>query len=411
VSHDPTSSPLDRPASATDGLALVFPENAGQPVALPPRRRRSHQPHSSSRERSRSAPGSASGSVSGAASAPGSRPRRRPTGRTPRRRRALRRVAAVLVVVVGLPLLAGALVQLGWRSEVTTFEADPFPSGTRPAPPADGGMNVLLIGSDSRDGDLDPVDEAGPTGRRSDTMMLVNVSGDRGEVTVVSIMRDLWVPVPGHGEAKINAAYSWGGAPLLVQTVEQLLDTRVSHVALMDFEGFSSMSTALGGVEVDSPVAFSSRNVPGHDFTAGRNVVAGDRALAFVRERYAFADADHQRVRNQQAFLRGVVHGLLQDGLADPARVTSFLGATSRWVTVDAGLGPAETARLGYELRRVRTDDVTFFTLPTAGGGVRGGGQSVVLPDATATTAVADAIADDDLRRWSDAADLTPERP
>jgi LCP family protein required for cell wall assembly len=392
--------PHDDASPATDGLALVFPENAGQPVTLPPRRRRSHQPHASSR------------SGSGARPADRARPSRRgASGPDARRRRTLRRVAATLVVLVGLPLLAGALVQLGWRSTVTTFEADPFPSGSRPAAPEDGAMNVLLIGSDSRDGDLDAVDAGGPTGERSDTMMLVNVSGDRGEVTVVSIMRDLWVPVPGHGEAKINAAYSWGGAPLLVQTVEQLLDTRVSHVALIDFEGFSSMSTALGGVEVESPVAFSSRNVPGHEFTAGPNVVAGERALAFVRERYAFADADHQRVRNQQAFLRGVVDGLLRDGLADPGRVASFVSTTSRWVTVDAGLGPAETTRLGYELRGVRADDVSFFTLPTAGGGVRGGGQSVVLPDEAATSAVADAIADDDLRRWSDAADLTPERP
>ncbi|QNE43425.1 LytR family transcriptional regulator [Frigoribacterium sp. NBH87] len=402
-----TVPPRDEAAPVTDGLALVFPENAGEPVSLPPRRRRSHQPHaSSSRPGTRGSGGSRSTAGSRAEARPG---RRSP--RSPRRRRALRRLSAALVVLVGLPLLAGALVQLGWRSGVTTFEADPFPSGSRPAPPADGALNVLLIGSDSRDGDLDPVDEAGPTGQRSDTMMLVNVSGDRREVTVVSIMRDLWVDVPGHGEAKVNAAYAWGGAPLLVQTVEQLLDTRVAHVALVDFEGFASMSTALGGVEVDSPVAFSSRNVPGHDFAAGPNVVAGERALAFVRERYAFADADHQRVRNQQAFLRGVVDGLLRDGLADPGRLASFVSTTTRWVTVDAGLGPAETTRLGYELRGVRADDVAFFTLPTAGGGVRGGGQSVVLPDEAATTAVSAAIADDDLRRWSDAADLTPERP
>lgn len=83
--------------------------------------------------------------------------------------------------------------------------------------------------------------------------MLAHVPADRQHVYLMSIMRDSWVEVPGHGRAKINAAYSWGGVALTTETVEQLLDIRIDHVAEIDFAGFEDMTDALGGVTVDSP--------------------------------------------------------------------------------------------------------------------------------------------------------------
>ena len=81
-------------------------------------------------------------------------------------------------------------------------------------------------------------------------MMLVHIPADRASVQVMSIPRDSWVAVPGHGDAKINAAYSWGGPTLMIQTVEQLTGVRIDHIALTDFNSFVGITDALGGVEI-----------------------------------------------------------------------------------------------------------------------------------------------------------------
>lgn len=326
----------------------------------------------------------------------------------------LRRLAFAVAVLVVLPLVAAGVVVLllqnGYRSDVRMLDEDPFPRGARPA--AGTGQNVLLIGSDSRRG-LGDVASGRATGQRSDTLMLVHLPAQGDAVTVMSIMRDLWVPIPGHGEAKVNAAFSYGGVPLTIRTVESLFDVRIDHVAVVDFAGFADISTALGGVDVVSPKAFESRNVPGYRFRAGVNHVAGEQALAFVRERYAFPDADHQRVRDQQSFLRGVVARVAEQGsLRDVGTVRAFLGATGRSVTVDPGLTFSRAVGLGVRYRSVRADDVTFFTLPTLGDGRSEDGQSTVLEDRTAVAGVGAALRDDTVAAWvaaHDPADAAPD--
>ncbi|MGN6406795.1 MAG: LCP family protein [Curtobacterium sp.] len=298
-------------------------------------------------------------------------------------------VATVLAVVAGL-FIAGLL-----RSYDADVIADPFPNGARPAPTA-GAQNILLIGSDSRQ-NADP-DGDRAAGGRSDTLMLAHVPADKRAVYLMSIMRDSWVEVPGHGTAKINAAYSWGGVPLTVQTVERLLDVRIDHVAEIDFAGFAGMTDALGGVTVQSRTAFSAR---GHEFTAGANELDGDAALAFVRERYAFADADHTRVRNQQAFMRGIVDGLVsRETLTDPGRVQDFVRATSEYLSVDAGLTARTMVDLGWSLRDLRPSDLRTFTMPTAGGGTSADGQSYVAVNAIAVQSLSQALRSNDMTRW-----------
>jgi LCP family protein required for cell wall assembly len=331
---------------------------------------------------------------------------RRGTGsrrRTSRRRRrpflvaliatvgALVAVAAVIAVVASV--FVGGLARS--FDQATATIAEPFPSGSRPVP-VDGAQNVLLIGSDSRS-DLDP-DGDHAAGGRSDTLMLLHVPADRQGVSLMSIMRDSWVDVPGHGTAKINAAYSWGGVPLVVQTVERLLDARIDHVAEIDFAGFADMTDALGGVTVQSPQAFEAR---GHSFAAGANRLDGDAALAFVRERYAFADADHTRVRNQQAFMRGVVDGVLSKGtISNPGRIQDFVSATSAHLSVDAGLDFRTLVDLGWSLRDVRPSDLVTFTMPTAGGGTSPDGQSYVAVNTLAVQSLSQALRSDDLENW-----------
>lgn len=306
---------------------------------------------------------------------------------------ALAGVATVLAVVAAV--FVGSLA----RSFDTRTEtiADPFPAGDRPTP-AGAAENVLLIGSDSRAG-LDP-DGDHTAGGRSDTLMLAHVPADRRHVYLMSIMRDAWVDVPGHGQAKVNAAYAWGGVPLTVQTVEQLLDVRIDHVAEIDFAGFEDVTDALGGVTVQSPQDFDAR---GHHFVRGANRLDGEQALAFVRERHAFADADHTRVRNQQAFLRGVFDQVVSRGtLTDPGRLQEFVAATSEHLAVDPGLDAATIARLGWSLRGVRPDDLVTFTMPTAGGGTAPDGQSFVRLAEHDRSAISAALRSDDLQHWLD---------
>lgn len=306
---------------------------------------------------------------------------------------ALAGVATVLAVVAAV--FVGSLA----RSFDTRTEtiADPFPAGDRPTP-AGAAENVLLIGSDSRAG-LDP-DGDHTAGGRSDTLMLAHVPADRRHVYLMSIMRDAWVDVPGHGQAKVNAAYAWGGVPLTVQTVEQLLDVRIDHVAEIDFAGFEDVTDALGGVTVQSPQDFDVR---GHHFVRGANRLDGEQALAFVRERHAFADADHTRVRNQQAFLRGVFDQVVSRGtLTNPGRLQEFVAATSEHLAVDPGLDAATIARLGWSLRGVRPDDLVTFTMPTAGGGTAPDGQSFVRLAEHDRSAISAALRSDDLQHWLD---------
>ncbi|WIB77790.1 LCP family protein [Curtobacterium sp. MCPF17_002] len=300
-------------------------------------------------------------------------------------------IAAVIAVVASV-FVGGLARSYDAGKDVI---ADPFPSGSRPAA-SKGAENILLIGSDSR-GTRGADGERAPDGR-SDALMLAHVPADRKGVYLMSIMRDSWVDVPGHGNAKINAAYSWGGVPLTVQTVEQLLDVRIDHVAEIDFEGFKGMTDALGGVTVNSPTAFSAQ---GHEYTAGANRLDGDSALAFVRERHAFADADHTRVRNQQAFMRGVLDGVLSRGtITNPGRIQDFVTATSEHLAVDAGLDFPTLIGLGWSLRDARTDDLHTFTMPTAGGGTSPDGQSYVSVNTLAVQSLSQALRSDDVPAW-----------
>jgi LCP family protein required for cell wall assembly len=271
-----------------------------------------------------------------------------------------------------------------------------FPAGPRPAATTDGALNILLIGSDRRS--ASDADAAATSGGRSDTLMLAHIPADRSGVYLMSIMRDSWVEIPGRGPAKINAAYSWGGIPLTVQTVEQLLDIRIDHVAEIDFAGLRGMTDALGGVPVHSEEAFT---LDGHRFTAGAQTVSGDRALAFVRARYPFANGDYQRVQNQQSLMHGIVERLVSRGtLTNPGKMQQFVTATSKYLTVDQDLGFDTLVSLGWSLRDARPADLHAFTMPTAGGGLSADGQSYVAVNQIARQSLSSALRSDDLKTW-----------
>lgn len=299
--------------------------------------------------------------------------------------------AAVIAIIAGV-FIGGLVNSFTTESETIT---NAFPDTARPDA-ATGAMNVLLIGSDDRSS-LDP-DGDQVNGGRSDTLMLVNLPADRQSVHVMSIMRDSWVDVPGHGEAKINAAYSWGGVALTVDTVEQLLDVRIDHVAEIDFAGFQDMTDALGGVTAHSTADFTAR---GHHFTQGPNTLDGDAALAFVRERASFADADYTRVRHQQAFMRGLIDKVLSKStLTNPGRVADFVNASSTYLAVDNTLDLTTLGALAWDLRNLPIENVKTFTLPTISGGLSADGQSYVSVDKVAQETLTRAFRADDLDSW-----------
>ena len=328
--------------------------------------------------------------------------------RLPRRRR--RRtgrwiLGVLLVLVVGAGAVAAAyLFGLAntFDSQTEKFETAFPQEQSRPekAPAREGRhepVNILLLGSDSGGGsgeteDLPDVPQAG----RSDTMMWVHIPGDREKIFVMSVMRDLWVEIPGQGEHKLNAAYSFGGVPKAVETLESMFGTRIDHVAAVDLEGFRGIVDSLGGVTIDNPQAFRAGN-GGRDFAAGPQTMDGETALAFVRERYAFADGDYSRVRNQQLFLRAVLAEVLDARtLTNPGLISDMVGELSPYLTVDDTLSSSDMVEIGRTLTGIRRDDLEMFTVPTDGIG-RARGQSVVWPDWPGIEEIGTALHEDDL--------------
>lgn len=325
-----------------------------------------------------------------------------------RRRRAL--VAAIVAGGLVLALAAAAYLLNRPRTETapppqTTAPiptATPTPSET-PEPLAVA-LNILLVGSDSRGNsrEQEAQAEAGGIGdQRADALMLVHVPADRQKAYGISIMRDLWVDIPGHGASKINAALSLGGMPLVVQTVESLLGQHIDHTVMMDFEGFKGLTDALGGIEVDVKLPFTSTHDSLHDFPAGVNKLNGAAALEFVRERYAFSDGDYQRVRNQQTFLRSVLAKAVKDGaLTSRTAVRQLVTTVLPYLRLDSGFTAQTLESLGFSLRSIGPENAVFFTLPTAGTGTSPDGQSIVLPDADSIAAVAAALSENRLGEY-----------
>lgn len=331
---------------------------------------------------------------------PETRPR---PGRAKRRRRILAIVGLIVLVIGGLvwwgiASTLGSIEKLDRGEVFQEYEGRPDEAAAKPGekPP----LNILLLGSDSR-GEGENLLEA--TGNRSDTIMVVHVSGDRQRIDIMSIMRDTWVDIPGHGPAKINAAYSYGGAPLLVQTVEGLIGQRIDHLALIDFEGFKGLTEAVGGVTLYNSVPFSTPAVgsqPAYEFPAGEITVQGEQALVFVRERYSFADGDYQRVRNQQAFMQGLMRKLMsRQTLTNPATMKNLIDSLGGYVAVDSGLDLGAMLDLGGSLANLDMSGVRSFTMPTSGTGSEGG-QSVVYLNEEALPALRQAFADDTLSEY-----------
>ncbi len=239
-------------------------------------------------------------------------------------------------------------------------------AGTAGAP-ASGPLTLLVAGVDRRDG-LSPHQQnllhvGHDVSANSDTMMVVHVSADHTRVTVVSLPRDSWLSIPGHGMSKINAAYGLGGPALMVQTIEQATGLTINDYVEVNFLGFVKVIDALGGVNVCLPEAVDD-SYSGLSLAAGRHHVNGITALEYARDRHSFATSDLARIQDQQRLVSSALSEAISAGtLANPVKLASFLSAALSAVKVDRGLN---VSALADEMRGISTSDVAFTTVPLA---------------------------------------------
>lgn len=279
-------------------------------------------------------------------------------------------VLVALAVVLLVPL-AGWLSYLDHELD----EIPDFPAGLErvDSPPRveDHGDNILLVGADNPDGDVVRALErrtwaAGQF--RTDTIMLLHVAGDRRSAQLISIPRDSWVSIPGHGRGKINAAFSYGGPTLLVETIEDFTGVRVDHMMVVGLFGFADITDAIGGV--DLPVRGTTQHL------------RGASALEYVRERKTLPDGDFSRIERQQNFMRAVLHQVMTpDVILDPVKLTTLISDLSNYVAVDETFSGKAIRDLAFSTRRMRPGDITFATIPTLGYGRSPDGQSYVVVD------------------------------
>lgn len=293
----------------------------------------------------------------------------------PRRRRTRRRV--LLAVGLALAVVAGGAGYAGYRmvrrvpDNLGRVEGafDGLVESQRPTKPqtAAGTLNVLLVGSDSRSPEPTTGRDAGApvwtTGaQRSDAIMLLHFSADRRTAAVVSIPRDSWEPIEGVGTTKINAAYSYGGPPLLISTVERLTSIRIDHFAVVDFAGLRSVVDTVGGVDIRLARAARAGR---YQLAAGLNHLDGDEALAYVRERRSLYDGEFDRTRRHQNLLRAIMAKVARINPAhDPVQTYRLLDAATKSVSVDDTLTGDEMRTLAMSLLGLRTDDVAFLNAP-----------------------------------------------
>jgi LCP family protein required for cell wall assembly len=305
-------------------------------------------------------------------------------GRKARRRRVLLTVSGAMSSLV--LLFAGSAWGLTSYVNDSIGRVNAGTAGT----PSGGPLNILLAGVDLRSGLTAQQQQELHVGHdvtdNSDTMMLIHVSADRSQVTVISLPRDSWVQIPGHGMNKINAAFGLGGPQLMVKTVEGSTGLTVNDFIQVNFLGFVKVIDALGGVNLCLPYSVNDPS-SGLDLTAGVHHVDGLTALEYARDRHSFALSDLARIQDQQRLLASLLSEAISSGtLADPLKLSRFLQAAVAAVKVDQNLN---VTALADQLRGISSRNVTFMTVPLASTNyLTSTGQSAVLWDATASGAL-----------------------
>jgi LCP family protein required for cell wall assembly len=320
-------------------------------------------------------------------------PDRRP--RPPRRRRL--RFGRILLVLLVLILVAGTALYVVLDRQLQRTDAlgeyDGRPEGGR-------GQNWLIVGSDSREGlseaERRRLGTGEASGRRTDTIMIMHIAGGGGSPTLVSLPRDSYVPIPGRGRNKLNAAFAFGGPKLLARTVEQATGLRMDHYLELGFGGFAGLVDAVGGVTmcIEKPV---SDPWSGLDIRkAGCQELGSKQALAYVRSRHGFAGGDLARVEHQREFIGALIKKATAPSVfLNPFKAVPLANAGTEALTVDSDDHLHHLARLAFAMRALNGDKGITTTVPVRGTGSAGSAGSVVFWDRDKASALFTALEND----------------
>ncbi len=269
-------------------------------------------------------------------------------------------------------------------------------------------VNILLAGTDSHEqGEVARLVREGwrPGAVRSDTIMLLHVNAARDAAYVVSVPRDTWVSIPGHGDARINAAFSLGGPELYLRTMEKFTGLEIDHLAILDWSGFAGLTDAIGGVEVTIRETVVDTR---HDITweAGTHTLRGEEAVMYVRMRHGLTAGDVDRIHRQQNFIRAVLDQMIsRRALANPLTFSATVRSFAGLLTLDDRFDNDELWNLALTSRNLRPADMVFVTVPFERHATIDG-QSAVIADRRATSRLFDAVRDDRLDRYVRRANL-----
>lgn len=301
-----------------------------------------------------------------------------------------------LTVTAGLALGVSAAAAFVYRQEANLTRStamDLVVEPDRPDEPADAAagqdLNILLLGSDSRDGENEQIGGA-DSGRRADTMIVMHVSADRDRVELVSIPRDSVVDIPEclmadgsttrpQADAMINAAFDTGwrhgggttdterqdsAIACAVSTVLENTGLRIDHFAVVDFVGFQNMVTALGGVDLCIEQDLRDLKHTGLDLRAGTHHLNGTEALQLARARHVENGdgMDPSRISRQHQLLAAMAtEAMSKNSAADAPRLAAFVDQVTSSLTIDEGLNPTS---LAWALRGIQSDDIMLATIP-----------------------------------------------
>lgn len=300
-----------------------------------------------------------------------------------------RRIGRALAVATAVSVLAAGATVVYVRHKLDEVTTVHFGGALIETAALDTPMNVLVVGSDGR---------ADVEGARADTIIVVRIDPATKRMSMLSVPRDLWVPIAGTGRSqRVNTALQHG-PDALIRTVRDLLGIPIHHYVEIDFEGFQQLVDVVGGVDVpfDAPTrdALTGLNIT----TAGCVRLDGAQALALVRSRHTqqLVDGKWQtdptgdlgRIRRQQQFLLQVAS---KSGSArNPLTLNRLLDVVVDQVRVDSGLDASHLLRLARQLGSLDAQEIVGATVPGAVTTIQG--AAVLLPDENSTKAAVDAL-------------------
>jgi LCP family protein required for cell wall assembly len=267
-----------------------------------------------------------------------------------------RRILVILATLVVLVVLAAVAVYFSVNSKLTKANV------LVPTSLTSAGTNWLITGSDSRAGLTRQQENQlalghDIAGSRSDTIMLLHVPANGTRPTLVSLPRDSYVHIPGHGYNKLNAAYAFGGPKLLIATVQDATGLPVNHFMGIGFGGLVSVVNDVGGVQMCLKAPMKDPKA-GLNLKAGCQVLNGDQALGFVRTR-AFAEGDLQREQDQRLLIKGILAKMTSAGtLANPFAIVPAANGAASAITIDQGTGLNQLISVAFALRNPVTTTV-----------------------------------------------------